>query len=69
MTTDTAVRVTRLVIQDQMPLESISYVDSPDLKINKHETTQMPFRYVRDERGQPVMPEVSASNDEQHCAY
>jgi hypothetical protein len=59
MTTDTAVRVTRLVIQDQMPLDSIVYIDSPELKINKNESTEMPFRYVRDEQGQPLMPDVS----------
>jgi ribosome biogenesis SPOUT family RNA methylase Rps3 len=58
MTTDTAVRVTRLVIQDQLPLDQIAYVDAPEFKINKHESTQMPFRYVRDDNGQPLMPEV-----------
>jgi ribosome biogenesis SPOUT family RNA methylase Rps3 len=58
MTTDTAVRVTRIVIQDQIPLDKIEYVDHPELKINQHESTQMPFRYVKGELGEPVMPEV-----------
>ncbi|ROW10037.1 hypothetical protein VPNG_06531 [Cytospora leucostoma] len=56
MTTDTAVRVTRMVIQEQLPLKDVPYVDHPDLKINEHESTQMPFRYVKDEAGQPIMP-------------
>ncbi|KAL1865675.1 hypothetical protein Daus18300_007051 [Diaporthe australafricana] len=56
MTTDTAVRVTRTVIQQQIPLKDIPYVDHPDLKINDHESTEMPFRYVKAEDGQPVMP-------------
>ncbi|KAF3760866.1 DUF431-domain-containing protein [Cryphonectria parasitica EP155] len=56
MTTDTAVRVTRIVIQQQIPLNEIQYLDHPDLKINDHESTQMPFRYVKGEDGQPIMP-------------
>ncbi|KAF2490998.1 DUF431-domain-containing protein [Lophium mytilinum] len=57
MTTDTAVRVTRMIVQDKIPLESIPYVDHPELRINKHESTEMPFRYVKGPDGQPIMPE------------
>ncbi|KAI8934182.1 hypothetical protein NX059_008931 [Plenodomus lindquistii] len=56
MTTDTAVRVTRIVVQDRVPVDKIPYIDNPDLKINKNESTQMPFRYVKGEDGQPIMP-------------
>jgi len=56
MTTDTAVRVTRTVVQDRVPLQEIPYVDWPEIKINKHESTEMPFRYVKDSGGQPIMP-------------
>lgn len=56
MTTDTAVRVTRIVVQDRVPVDKIPYIDNPDLKINKNESTQMPFRYVQGEDGQPIMP-------------
>ncbi|KAJ4365144.1 hypothetical protein N0V83_008762 [Neocucurbitaria cava] len=56
MTTDTAVRVTRTVVQDRVPVDRIPYIDNPDLKINKNESTQMPFRYVKGEDGQPIMP-------------
>lgn len=45
-----------------VPLDEIPYVDNPELRLNKHESTQMPFRYVRGEKGEPVMPEVSSSN-------
>jgi ribosome biogenesis SPOUT family RNA methylase Rps3 len=61
MTTDTAVRVTRLVIQEKIQLEKIPYVDHPELKVDAHESTVMPFRYVKGGKGGPVMPEVSAS--------
>lgn len=59
MTTDTAVRVTRMVVQDKVPLEEIPYVDHPEIKIDAHESSTMPFRYVKDKAGQPVMPAVS----------
>ncbi|KAG6016920.1 hypothetical protein E4U43_002730 [Claviceps pusilla] len=57
MTTDTAVRVTRMVVQDGIPLENVPHVDFPELKFNEHESTQMPFRYVTDQEGKPMMPE------------
>ncbi|KAL1612572.1 hypothetical protein SLS60_000801 [Paraconiothyrium brasiliense] len=57
MTTDTAVRVTRIVVQDKIPVDQIPYLDHPELKINQNESTQMPFRYVKGEDGRPIMPE------------
>ncbi|GAM87202.1 hypothetical protein ANO11243_052240 [Dothideomycetidae sp. 11243] len=57
MTTDTAVRVTRIVVLEQTPLDKIKYVDHPEVKIDEHESTQMPFRYVVDSHGQPILPE------------
>lgn len=44
-----------------MPVDQIAYIDHPDLKINQNESTQMPFRYVKGDDGQPIMPEVRAS--------
>jgi len=57
MTTDTAVRVTRLVAQERIPLDKIPYLDYPELRINEHESTEMPFRYVQNADGKPIMPE------------
>ncbi|KAF2872488.1 SAM-dependent RNA methyltransferase [Massariosphaeria phaeospora] len=57
MSTDTAVRVTRMVVQDRIPVEKIPYIDSPELIINKNESTEMPYRYVKGNDGQPIMPE------------
>ncbi|KAL9942545.1 hypothetical protein ACHAQF_005698 [Verticillium nonalfalfae] len=57
MTTDTAVRVTRLVVEGKTALDKIAYLDYPDLVFNEHESTQMPFRYVEGSDGKPVMPE------------
>ena len=39
-------------------LDEIPYIDHPEIKINKHESTQMPFRYVRDGKGDAIMPSV-----------
>lgn len=41
-------------------LDKIPSVDFPELKLNEHETTEMPFRYVTDSTGKPIMPAVSA---------
>ena len=42
-----------------MPLNDIPYVDEPELRIDEHESTIMPFRYVKDAEGKPIMPQVS----------
>lgn len=41
-----------------VPLESIQYDDYPEIRVNEHERTEMPFRYVKDADGQPIMPPV-----------
>lgn len=58
MTTDTAVRVTRLIVEGKTPLNQIPYIDHPEIVINKHERSEMPFRYVKSKDGKPIMPEV-----------
>ncbi|KAK5085979.1 hypothetical protein LTR05_005269 [Lithohypha guttulata] len=57
MTTDTAVRVTRAVVLEGKELNKIPYLDFPELKLDEHESTEMPFRYVKDNHGQPIMPQ------------
>ncbi|CAD0094757.1 unnamed protein product [Aureobasidium vineae] len=57
MTTDTAVRTTRIVVQDRIELENIKYVDHPEIKVDEHESTEMPFRYVLDKDGNPIFPD------------
>jgi len=56
MTTDTAVRVSRIIVQDKISLEKIPYIDNPELRVDEHESTEMPFRYVKDKDGGPIMP-------------
>ena len=41
-----------------VPLTEVPYLDFPELKFNEHESTEMPFRYVKGEDGLPIMPKV-----------
>jgi len=61
MTTDTAVRVTRMIVQEGKTLDTIEYVDHPEFKFGKNESTQMPFRYVKGDDEKPIIPDVSIS--------
>lgn len=87
MTTDTAVRVTRTVVEKKgmsylmvrlskrsgvcsqapVPVQDVPYLDFPELHFNEHESTQMPFRYVRGEDEKPIMPEVSCCAPASFC--
>ncbi|KAF6832560.1 carboxypeptidase d [Colletotrichum plurivorum] len=57
MTTDTAVRVTRIVVEEKIPLDKIPYAEYPEFRFNEHESAQMPFKYVKDKNGEPILPE------------
>lgn len=57
MTTDTAIRTTQLIVKDQKPFEQIKFFDYPEFKFSKYEATEMPFRYVVDAQGKPILPE------------
>ncbi|KAH7106871.1 DUF431-domain-containing protein [Auriculariales sp. MPI-PUGE-AT-0066] len=55
MTTDTALGVTKIVVQDQIPLKDVRFVDFPTIRFNAKESVEMPFRYiVRDDK--PLLP-------------
>lgn len=56
MTTDTALGVTKLVVSDKVPLDQIPYTDFPTIVFNAQESVEMPFRYVADKLGQPILP-------------
>ncbi|GAA5893816.1 protein-arginine N-methyltransferase SFM1 [Sporobolomyces salmoneus] len=62
MTTDTALGVTKLCVQDFKKLDEIKFVDHPTIKFPgkgyENESVEMPFRYVVDEKtGEPILPE------------
>ncbi|SCZ88255.1 BZ3500_MvSof-1268-A1-R1_Chr2-1g04290 [Microbotryum saponariae] len=56
MTTDTALGVTKIVVQDQIPLDKIPFVNHPTIRFDEIESVEMPFRYVADAQGEPILP-------------
>ncbi|KAI9311512.1 SAM-dependent RNA methyltransferase [Dichotomocladium elegans] len=46
MSTDTAVNVTKRVVVDKVPLDKIPYIDSPEVYFTKHESVNLPYRYI-----------------------
>lgn len=57
MTTDTAIRTTQLIVERQLPFEEVKFIDYPEFRFSKNEATEMPFRYVLDSEGKPILPE------------
>ncbi len=57
MTTDTAVRVTRMVTLEKKKLEDIEWIDNPEIKVSRVESVEMPFRYVKGADGKIIVPE------------
>ncbi|THG96627.1 hypothetical protein EW026_g5244 [Hermanssonia centrifuga] len=55
MTTDTALGVSKLVVQDKVPLSEIKYINHPTIVFNSKESVEMPFRYIAD-GDQPRLP-------------
>ncbi|KAF8665032.1 hypothetical protein AX16_000644 [Volvariella volvacea WC 439] len=55
MTTDTALGVTKLVVEDKVPLDKIPFVDYPTIRFNSKESVEMPFRYITKD-GEPILP-------------
>ncbi|KAJ7068741.1 SAM-dependent RNA methyltransferase [Mycena amicta] len=56
MTTDTALGVTKKVVHDKIPLDKIPYIDFPTIRFNAKESVEMPFRYIADDKNEPVLP-------------
>lgn len=56
MSTDTAVRATKHIL-DGTRMENLKCIDYPEIRFNKHEATEMPFRYILDGNGRPILPE------------
>ncbi|KII91571.1 hypothetical protein PLICRDRAFT_173401 [Plicaturopsis crispa FD-325 SS-3] len=56
MTTDTALGVTKKVVDDKVPLTQIPYIDYPTITFNPKESVEMPFRYIADSNNDPILP-------------
>jgi ribosome biogenesis SPOUT family RNA methylase Rps3 len=47
MTTDTAVLVTKQVLEHKKELKELEFVDRPEIRLGKREVVEMPFRYLK----------------------
>ncbi|KAJ3217858.1 hypothetical protein HDU67_007144 [Dinochytrium kinnereticum] len=68
MTTDTAVLVSHRILTGT-PMDRLNFVDRPSVQLYKNESVEMPFRYLVDDSGKPIMPPgfievLKKSNDE-----
>ncbi|AMD22521.1 HHL249Wp [Eremothecium sinecaudum] len=57
MTTDTAIRTTQQIVEKQLKFSDIKFIDYPEFRFSKNEATEMPFRYILDSAGKPILPE------------
>lgn len=57
MTTDTALAVTKRIVENSRTLQDLEWIDKPELVFNPKEKVEMPFRYLADSKSQPIMPD------------
>lgn len=55
MTTDTAVRVTKLIIENGKSFNDIEFVDRPEISSNEKECLILNFRFVKSQDGTPLI--------------
>lgn len=56
MSTDTAVLVTKMIVEDKVKFEDISFKDEIEIQLEPHESIQLPYRYVVND-GNVVLPD------------
>ena len=69
MTTDTAVLVAQKILEDGIEMKDLKFIDFPEIKIGKKAVVEMPFRYLVDGNGKPLLPDgllehLRAGNDQ-----
>ncbi|KAI9628124.1 hypothetical protein KEM48_011802 [Puccinia striiformis f. sp. tritici PST-130] len=57
MTTDTALAVTKRIVEDGRTLDDLDWVVKPELVFTPNEKVEMPFKYLALPNGQPIMPD------------
>lgn len=55
MSTDTALGTTKRVVVDKIPLGKIDFIDDPTIVFTAQESVDMPYRYLNDGSGKPLM--------------
>jgi ribosome biogenesis SPOUT family RNA methylase Rps3 len=39
-----------------VPIEDVPFIEYPTIRFNESESVEMPFRYVKNEQGEPILP-------------
>ena len=55
MSTDTAVKVTKLIIEEKRRFEDLKFIDRPSIKGDEHESLILNFRFLRDDYNEPII--------------
>jgi ribosome biogenesis SPOUT family RNA methylase Rps3 len=55
MSTDTAVNVAKRIV-DGTPFDKIAFLDTIQIQTGEGEEVELPYRYVADEEGKPILP-------------
>lgn len=45
-----------MILFTSVPLDKIPFEDHPTIRFDEVESVEMPFRYVTDKDGQPILP-------------
>ena len=57
MSTPTALAVSYRILEEQTPYDKLEFIDRPEYEITESETLVIPFKYLADEEGKPIMAE------------
>lgn len=57
MTTDTAIRTTCKIVHDKIRFQDLKFIDYPEIRYNRYESTEMPFRYILNDKNEPIFPQ------------
>ena len=57
MTLDTALLTAHEIIANETPYENLKFIDRPTFPLNEKEFVDMPFKYLDDGSGCPIIPE------------
>lgn len=55
MTTDTAFRTTKKIIETKVPFDELTFVDRPEISATVNEKLILNFRFLADENNLPIM--------------
>jgi ribosome biogenesis SPOUT family RNA methylase Rps3 len=55
MTTDTAVKTTKRIVEEGIPFDSLDFIDRPEISASANEKLILNFRFLADAHGKPMI--------------